>query len=246
MEILQEIEQAREEALDQGRDAVVYDQLSKEWRAGMMSEIPERSRNGEVSYYHHSILFSPTLEAARMGTVVQGREHLVPIAPEDCLFMQVHCAGDYLRLSRLFAVVWQRVPQSAKHLLKLYWERDFIHNVGGPDIKYVDWPSMVKGRTTAWVYRSGHEMVFRGFIVDRMPDGVVQSLVVHQLAAAYAFANARADGEVTPSIYECDVEQVLEDWGVEPHVFFVWEQDHKRQIRKWEKEADRMDTATIP
>lgn len=234
----QNIEAIIQEALDEGCDAVVYNQLHKRWSTGSMTEIPERFRNGEVSYYHHSIYFNPGLGVGSMDRVISGRQHLIPIAPEDCLFLQIHCAGDHLRFSRSFATTWEKIPNAAKLFLKTYWESDFIHHVGGPDIKYVDWKSMVKGRTTAWIYQSGHEIVFRGFIVDRMPDAVVESLVFHELATVHTVAAVRANGRGIASICESDIEETLLEWSLEPYVYMSWEDDHKKQIKKWEKEND--------
>lgn len=237
---IETIERVRQQALDEGRDAVVYCQFplfGEQWRTGSLSEIPDRYRNQEVSYHHHRILFSPTISPVSMHTLVQSRQHFTPIAPQDCLFLEVHYAGEYLRFTRLFASVWDRIPSGSRLFLKRYWETDFLHRTGGPSIKYVDWASMVKGRTTAWVYCAGHEIVFRGFVADRMPDPIVESLVAHELATVFAIAESSANGEMVPSINESNIEAVLENWELQPYAYLEWECEHKKQIKKWEKIA---------
>lgn len=222
-----------------GCDAVIYNRRQDTWSAGSLTKIPERYRNVEVSHYYDWIVFSADLSSTAMAWVVKDMRDRIPIAPEDCLFLEIYCPGDTLRFSRRMAEVWHRLPSQCQYELRWHWQTDMIHLVGGPAIKYVDWESRVKGRVAAWVTRCGHEIVFRGFVVDKMPDSVVDSLIAHEFAMALLMSRTPLGGDY--ALGDLDVWDLTREWGFDPSDYLSWKGKHKRRINRWKKEAEKDD-----
>jgi hypothetical protein len=109
-----------------------------------------------------------------------------------------------------------------------------MHYAGGPDVKYASWESVVTGRTTAWVTRSGHEIVFRAALVDIMPDDVLDSLIADVIATALTIA--RTAPLARSRIAGKDVRALAREWGFDPSDFVKWQNEQGRQKRmEWRR-----------
>jgi hypothetical protein len=78
-------------------------------------------------------------------------------------------------------------------------------------------------------FARGHLLRFHAPQVDRMPVGVAECLIAHELAHAYQFANGIAEDlgpyETNSYEWEADAEDTLTNWGFEDRIIDKWAEE---------------------
>lgn len=232
-----EVKAARQAAIGMNPGVIVYNTKDATWTAVALADTPERSRHAEVFFYNDLIAFDPSLSLEAMLTVIKRTPNRIPIAPEDRLFLEIWVHGRSTDLAQQIAEVWHRLPENCRHDLSRHWQTDPMHYPDGPSIKYVDWVLDKNRKVSGWIDRCGNDIVFRGYIVDRMPETIVDSLIAHLFASVVLMAQAPSTARYT--IAKADERALTEHWGFDPFDHMEWEQHHKKQIMLWARQSGK-------
>lgn len=168
----------------------------------------------------------------------------IPICSEAGLYLRPIGTCDGVRFARLFAEAWDSIPKIYKKSIVRHWQNNkYLNNT--PYNPYIEVFSQTvningikKWDCMATTCRNGHQLTFEAALVDHIPDSVLKTIIVYQLASAQAiiFHPMRGSDSSPYKLRSRDVEVLMSLWGHKPDEIRFWFTDNKCNIDDWLKE----------
>jgi hypothetical protein len=144
-----------------------------------------------------------------------GPLRLLPISPEDRLYLNVWGHGDDARFAGIFRDTWFKIPVEDRMQLIDYWKPwERIPGVLGISIKMENLSTLRSQKTTAVCELLGTALNFYSPVVDRMPPKHVAALVAHELAHVFQATRGTLTAPERPAeITDKLISELATAWG---------------------------------
>jgi len=165
----------------------------------------------------------------------------IPLFNRDGIYLMPIGDGDDQRFARNFRRTWRRIGKERCRSILDYWRNPdparMMPQIEYPVIELLDdW----SGRDAAVGYctYNGHKLMFLAFVVEAMPDDMVQVLIAHELGHVYR--KAIGADIVDPANLPTETEREKEEFATQLTVAGVWGFDEEALTEWLNENCDSM------